>query len=114
MRDICAARLSAAPHILQCSSFGSARSFESVSDPLNNHVDLGDNLVVPEPQHLVSRAAQKLSSAFVAIQLIGVLRTIELDYELCFKTKEVCEKWPEWTLSAELESLELAATQARP
>ncbi len=57
---------------------------------------------------------QKLGSALVRVQLVSVLRTVELDNEPRFQAKEICEKWSDWILPAELESQELAATQARP
>ncbi len=48
------------------------------------------------------------------MQLISVLRTIELDNKLRFQTKEVCDKGSDWMLAAELESFELPRAQARP
>jgi len=64
---------------------------------------------VPEPQDLVSRIAQKLSSTFVARQFVCVLGTIDLDDQLCLWAKEIREKWADGMLTAELESFELAA-----
>ena len=114
MRDICAARLSDAPHILGSSPSGCERFFKSIADPLHNGVDFRSDLMVPEPQHAISRIAQKPVSTFVARQFVRVLRTIDLDNQLRLRAKEICEEWTDWMLTAELESIELAAAQARP
>jgi len=37
--------------------------------------------MVPDPQYDVSSTADKLSSAFVPVQVVSMLRTIELDNE---------------------------------
>jgi len=107
--------LSVAPNALQSFSFYSPRhTFERISDPLNNLVDLSDNLVIPKPQYLVSRTTQKLTSTFVPIRLIGVLRAINLDDQLRFEANEVREKAPYGKLPSELKSLHLVAAQSRP
>jgi hypothetical protein len=103
VRDRRAARLSDAPHILHSALCSFPRSFEHVGNPLENLVDPRNHFVVPEPQHPVAGRAQKLGPNFVAIRLIGVLRTIQFNNELGFLTKEVREIWPNRMLAAELE-----------
>src|ERR1700723_617565 len=98
VRDICAARLSDAPHILNSSPSGCTRLFKSVGYALYNGVDFRVNLVAPEPQHAVSGITEKLSSIFVARQFVCVLRTVDLDYQLCLRAKEICEEWAEGML----------------
>jgi hypothetical protein len=107
-RDDCAAQLSGAPHILHSSLPCSARFSKSVGNLLNNFVNFRDDLIVPAPQHCISSRAQKLAATLVLIQLVHVLRTVELDYEVSFLTTEVCEKGSDRMLSAKFESLELA------
>ncbi len=107
MRDLCAARLSGAPHVLHSSLSSFPPSFESVGNPLENLVDLGNHFVVPEPQNPVAGVADKLGPALVLVRLISVLRSIDLDYEFGLLTKEVRKKRPDWILPTELESLEL-------
>ena len=114
MRDICAARLSDAPHILSSSPSRCARLFKSIRDALHNGVDFRSDLMVPEPQHVVPCIAQKLSSTFVESQFVCVLRTIDLDNKLRLRAKEIREEWADGMLTPELESIELAAAQARP
>ena len=114
VRDVCAARLSDAPHILNSSPSGCTRLFKSIGYALHNGVDFRSDLMVPEPQHVVPCIAQKLSSTFIARQFVCVLRTVDLDYQLCLRAKEICEEWADGMLTAELESIELAAAQARP
>ena len=114
VRDICAARLSDAPYILNSSPLGGTRLFESIGDALHNGVDLRSDLMVPESQHRVSCIAQKLSSILVAGQFVRVLRTVDLDNEPCLWAKEIHEEWTDRMLAAELESIELAAAQTRP
>ena len=70
--------------------------------------------MVPEPQHVVPRTAQILSSALVAGQFVCVLGTVDLDNRLCLRAEEISEECADRVLTAELESLELPATQARP
>jgi hypothetical protein len=70
--------------------------------------------MVPEPQHVVPRSAQKLSSASVAGQFVCVLGTVDLDNQLCLWAEEISEECADRVLTAELESLELAAPQACP
>ena len=114
MRDLCAARLSDAPHILSSSLSGYARLFKSIRDALHNSVDLSSDLMVPEPQHAISSIAQKLSSIFVESQFVCVLRTIDLDNQFRLRAEEIREEWADGMLTPELESIELAAAQARP
>jgi hypothetical protein len=114
VRDICAARLSGAPHILGSSPSGCERFFKTIADPLHNGVDFRSDLMVPEPQHAISSIAQKFSSIFVESQFVCVLGTIDLDNQLRLRAKVICEEWTDGMLAAELESFELAAAQARP
>jgi len=107
VRDICAAQLSGAPHILHSAPFGFALTFESGRNPLEHLVDLGNNLMIPEPQHCISRIAQKFTTALVIVRLISVLGSIEFDYELGLLTNEVGKKWADRKLTTELKSLEL-------
>jgi hypothetical protein len=114
VRDLCAARLSDAPRILGSSPSGCTRLVKSIGYALHNGVDLRAYLMVPEPEHVVSCIAQKLSSAFVAGQFVRVLGTIYLDNELRLWAEEICEEWPDRMLTAELKSNDLAPAQARP
>ena len=114
MRDLCAARLSDVPRILNSSSSCRARYFQSIGYALHNSIDLRADFIVPEPQHLVSRIAQKLGSTFVAGQFVRVLGTIDLDNQLRLWAKEIGEEWANGMLTPELESIELAAPQALP
>jgi hypothetical protein len=43
-----------------------------------------------------------------------MLRTVELDHQLRFVTKEVRDELPDWMLSAEFESDEPPGAQPRP
>jgi hypothetical protein len=110
VRDDCAAQLAGAPHILRFPLPRPVRFSKSVGNLLNDFVNFRDDLIVPEPQHCKSSRTQKFAATFVSIQLVGVLRTVELDYELGFLTTEVCEKGSDRMLSAKFESLELAPT----
>jgi hypothetical protein len=83
---------------------GLARFFKGIGDTLEHRVDLAEHFIVPDPQHHKSGVTDKLSSTFVLLNLISVLRTIELDNELCFQAKEVCDEWPYRILPAELET----------
>jgi hypothetical protein len=87
---------------------------KSIGDTLQNSFDVGADLMVPEPQHVVSRMVQKIGSTFVVGQFVRVLRTIDLDNELRLWAEEIDEEWTDGMLAAELESIELAAAQARP
>jgi hypothetical protein len=114
VRDICVARLPGAPHICCVPKLEEAiqeekiavpaestlflffpdspRLFESVGDSLNDLIYLRNDLMVPDSQHCVSRIEDKLSSTFIVLQLVSVLRAIELDNKFRFKTKEVSDK----------------------
>jgi hypothetical protein len=70
-----------------------ARLLKRIGDPLQHRVDLDHDLVVPDSQYFVSRLADKISSAFVALRLVGVLGAVELDHELRFQAKEIGDKW---------------------
>jgi hypothetical protein len=82
---------------------------KSVGDPLDDRVDLGDHFMIPDPNQGVTSAPDKLCSAIILIQLVGVLRTVELDNKLRLETKEVSDEWSDWMLPTELESLKLPA-----
>ena len=56
-----------------------ARLFESVGDSLHDWFDRGSDFVVPDSQHGISAIAEILSSAFVGVRLVGVVRTVEFD-----------------------------------
>jgi hypothetical protein len=114
VRDICAARLSDAPHILKSTLSSCTRLFKSIGDALHNSFDLRSDLMVPKSQQLVSCVAQKLSAILVCDQFVGVLRTVDLNNQPCLWAKEIHEEWTDGVLTAELESIELAAAQARP
>ena len=114
MRDLRAARMSGAPHILHSALLSFPRCFKCIGNPLENLVDPRNHFVVPEPHYLVSRGTQNLGSKFVSIRLIGVLRTIEFNNDFGFLTKEVCEIWSHRMLAAKLEARELVVAQARP
>ncbi len=111
MRDLCAAQLSDR-RALDSSSSCRARLFKSVGYMLHNAVDLGADLVVPESQNVVSRVAKKIGSALVVGQFVGVLRTIYFDNEPRLWTEEIDEEWTDGMLTAELESVELTASQS--
>jgi hypothetical protein len=68
--------------------------------------------MVPESQNVVSRVAQKIGSALVVGQFVGVLRTIYFDNEPRLRAEEIDEEWTDGMLTAELESIELAASQS--
>jgi len=106
--------ISDAPHILGSSPSGCTRLFKSIGYALHNGIDLRADLIVPEPQHLVSRIAQKLGSTFVAGQFVRVLGTIDLDNHPGLWAEEICEEWADRMLTAELESNDLPPAQARP
>ena len=70
--------------------------------------------MVPEPEHVVSCIAQKLGSILVAGQFVCMLGTIDFDNQLRLWAEEIGEEWTDGMLTAELESIELAAAQALP
>ena len=105
--------ISDAPRILGPSPSGCTRLFKSIGDALHNGVDLRSDLMIPESQYVVSCIAQKLSSIVVAGQFVRVLRTVDLDNQPRLWAKEIREEWTDRMLAAELESIELAAAQAR-
>jgi hypothetical protein len=70
--------------------------------------------MVPEPQHDVSRFPQKFGATFVVGQFFCVLGTIDLDNQFRLRAEEIGEEWADGMLTAELESIELAAPQALP
>jgi hypothetical protein len=114
VRDLCTARLSEVPRILNSSSSCRARYFQSIGYALHNGIDLTADLIVPEPQYLVSRIAQKLSSTFVAGQFVRVLGSIDLDDQPGLWAKEIGEERANGMLTPELESNDLATAQASP
>ncbi len=114
MGDHCGPNFRCAARLQSLFSNFPRHKFQRISDPLNDQIDLTDDLIIPKPQHLVSRIAEKLTSTFVTIRLIRMLRTINFNDQLRLEANEICNKGPDGILPSELKSLHLVPAQSRP
>lgn len=69
---------------------------------LDNTIQLSQHLIVPEPQHAKTSAFKKSRSLSIIANVIGMLATINLDYDPKWQTHKIKNKTIKRMLTAEL------------
>ena len=97
------------------SGWGRAGSgLERRHDLLQNAVSLGQDFVVPEPQHTKPPVCEKLAALPVCVTALSMLGAVNLDNQMRFEAGKVRDERPYRVLPSELEAVELPGTDARP
>ena len=97
------------------SGWGRAGSgLERRHDLLQNAVSLGQDFVVPEPQHTKPPVCEKRAALPVCVTALSMLGAVNLDNQMRFEAGKVRDERPYRVLPSELEAVELPGTDARP
>ncbi len=79
-----------------------------------NTVSVLKHIVIPESQHEVPHGFQGFGSVCIALSILGMLATIDLDDELRVGADKVDDESIDWDLPLELQASEPAITQTIP
>jgi hypothetical protein len=83
---------------------------------LNNAVEVGIDVRVPEPQRAESRAAKNCIAhgVVISLQVLGVLASIDLNNQTMLEADEIQIEPQQWRLAAEVEPVRPHLTKLNP
>jgi hypothetical protein len=89
-------------------------AFQSLINLLRDTLDIVDHFVVPESKHSITLRDQPLVTRCIVSFVVGMLATVDFDYQLRFQTDEIDNVRPHRPLSAKLATVDLTESNAPP
>jgi hypothetical protein len=87
---------------------------QCLEDRLDNAIEFGLNICIPETQHTVTRRSQETVPPSIVGRALNVLTTVQFDDDPTVQRGEVANIESDLMLSAELETADLSAPQTAP
>src|SRR5262245_43292559 len=92
---------------------GALQLAQGLDDGQEDAVTVLQYVVVPNTERAVAVCCEPRVTDFIGCA-VGMLATIHFDNELCLQAGEVCDKWTDRTLLAEMKAIQLFVSQVVP